>query len=123
MDDILVLSRTRWGLRRAVRVVNGFFRDLDLSQRPDKTFIGRIERGVDFLGYHFSRDTDGVQAFGLAAVTVVKFKEKLFRPYEQARRATARSGRPRGTEPSTADSIATRINNYERRWLAWARGD
>ena len=124
MDDILVLSRTRWGLRRAVRVVNGFFRDLDLSQHPDKTFIGRIERGFDFLGYHFSRDTDGVQAFGLAAVTVAKFKEKLFRLYEQARlaMASARSGRPRGTEPSTSDSIATHINNYERRWLAWARG-
>jgi hypothetical protein len=100
------------------------FRDLDLSQHPDKTFIGRIDRGFDFLGYHFSRDADGVQALGLAAVTVAKFKEKLFRLYEQARRATAsaRSGRPRGTEPSTSDAIAPRINNYERRWLAWARG-
>ncbi len=23
---------------------------------PDKTFIGRSEKGFDFLGYHFSRD-------------------------------------------------------------------
>ena len=124
MDDILVLSRTRWGLRRAVGTVNRVLQRLDLSQHPDKTFIGRIDRGFDFLGYHFSRDADGEQALGLAAVTVAKFKEKLFRLYEQARHATAsaRSGRPRGTEPSSSDSIATHINNYERRWLAWARG-
>jgi hypothetical protein len=90
----------------------------------DRGFGRAIDRGFDFLGYHFSRDADGVQALGLAAVTVAKFKEKLFRLYEQARRATAsaRSGRPRGTEPSTSDAIATHINNYERRWLAWARG-
>jgi hypothetical protein len=90
----------------------------------DRGFGRAIERGFDFLGYHFSRDADGVPAIGLADVTVAKFKEKLFRLYEHARRATAsaRSGRPRGTEPSTSDSIATRINNYERRWLAWARG-
>jgi len=124
MDDILVLSRTRWALRRAVRVVNGFFRELDLSQHPDKTFIGRIDRGFDFLGYHFSRDADGVPALGLAAVTVAKFKEILFRLYEQARRAraSARSGRPRGTEPPTSDSTETQLFIYMRRWLAWARG-
>ena len=28
---------------------------LNLEKHPDKTFIGRIERGFDFLGYHFSR--------------------------------------------------------------------
>ena len=27
---------------------------LGLEKHPDKTFIGRIERGFDFLGYHFS---------------------------------------------------------------------
>jgi hypothetical protein len=25
-----------------------------LGKHPEKTFIGRIERGFDFLGYHFS---------------------------------------------------------------------
>jgi RNA-directed DNA polymerase len=124
MDDILVLSRTRWGLRRAVAAVNRVLQRLDLSQHPDKTFIGRIERGFDFLGYHFSRDADGVQALGLADITVAKFKEKLFRLYEQARHATtsARSGRPRGIEPSSFDIIATQQLNYVRRWLAWAHG-
>ncbi len=53
MDDILVLSPTRWKLRNAVKVVNQVLGSLKLEKHPDKTFIGRIERGFDFLGYHF----------------------------------------------------------------------
>lgn len=53
MDDILVLTPTRNALRRAVRVVNRHFDDLDLEKHPDKTFIGRIERGFNFLGVHY----------------------------------------------------------------------
>ena len=29
--------------------------DLSLDKHPDKRFIGRVEKGFDFLGYHFSR--------------------------------------------------------------------
>ncbi len=28
---------------------------LRLEKHPEKTFIGKIENGFDFLGYHFSR--------------------------------------------------------------------
>ena len=54
MDDILILAPTRWQLRGAVKVVNQTLGTLSLEKHPDKTFIGRIERGFDFLGYHFS---------------------------------------------------------------------
>jgi hypothetical protein len=54
MDDILILAPTRWQLRGAVKVVNQILGALSLEKHPDKTFIGRIERGFDFLGYHFS---------------------------------------------------------------------
>jgi RNA-directed DNA polymerase len=53
MDDILVLTKTRWQLRRAVRTLSQTFDELKVSRHPDKTFIGRIEKGFDFLGYHF----------------------------------------------------------------------
>ena len=53
MDDILVLSPTRWKLRKAVKAVNQVLGSLNLEKHPDKTFIGRIEKGFDFLGYHF----------------------------------------------------------------------
>jgi hypothetical protein len=60
MDDILVLAPTRWKLRRAIRVVNEILGSLRLEKHPDKTFIGRIEQGFDFLGYHFSRGAVGL---------------------------------------------------------------
>jgi hypothetical protein len=45
---------------------------------PDKTFIGRIERGFDFLGYHFTR-----AGLSVARKTVQYFLEKASRLYEQ----------------------------------------
>ena len=53
MDDIVVLSPTRWKLRKAIAVLNGVLSSLRLEKHPDKTYIGRIEKGFDFLGYHF----------------------------------------------------------------------
>ena len=55
MDDILILAPTRWQLRRAVKTVNATLGALSLEKHPDKTFIGRIERGFDFLGDHLLR--------------------------------------------------------------------
>ncbi len=56
MDDIVVLAPSRWRLRRAVQMLNQVLASLHLEKHPDKTFIGRIERGFDFLGYHFHPD-------------------------------------------------------------------
>ena len=49
MDDILVLAPTRWKLRKAVKVVHQVLASLGLQKHPDKTFIGRIEKGFSFL--------------------------------------------------------------------------
>ncbi len=49
MDDILVLAPTRWRLRKAVKAVNELLGSLCLLKHPDKTFVGRTGRGVDFL--------------------------------------------------------------------------
>ncbi len=54
MDDILILSKTRWQNRKAVKLLNTLFNQLKVTQHPDKTFIGRISKGFDFLGYHFN---------------------------------------------------------------------
>src|SRR5262249_40938587 len=54
MDDIVVLAPTRWRLRAAVRQVQQTLTTLGLATHPDKTFIGRVERGFDFLGYHIT---------------------------------------------------------------------
>jgi len=49
MDDVIVLAKTRWHLRNAVRTVNQHFHQLKVAQAPDKTFIGCIAKGFDFL--------------------------------------------------------------------------
>ncbi len=48
-----MLAPTRWRLRKAVKRVNEVLGRLHLEKHPDKTFIGRIERGFDFLGCDF----------------------------------------------------------------------
>ena len=78
MDDLLVLTKTRWRLRKAVKAINQGFSALGVEKHPDKTFIGRIRKGFDFLGYRF-----GEGALGLAGKTVENFKEKCSRLYEQ----------------------------------------
>jgi RNA-directed DNA polymerase len=100
MDDILVLAPTRWSLRRAVATVNQVLDALKLEKHPDKTFIGRIERGFDFLGYHFSP-----AGLSVAKQTVANFIQKASRLYEQERKA-----------PSSASPLGM----YVTRWLAWA---
>ena len=101
MDDILVLTATRWVLRRTVRLVHETLRDLGLEIQPTKTFIGRIDKGFDFLGFRFS--PHGVT---VAAATWARFVEHALRLYEQDRREPC--GSPR-------------LEAYVRRWNGWAR--
>lgn len=103
MDDILVLSRIRWQNRRAVRIVNAAFAGLGLRQHPDKTFIGRIAKGFDFLGYRF-----GPGPLQLATQTVRKHVERLLRLYEQQAKKKA-----------TPLEVARVLGDYVKRWRRW----
>jgi hypothetical protein len=98
MDDWVVLAPTRWKLRAAVRAVNEMLRELKVEQHPDKTFIGRIAKGFNFLGYDFGP----AGLTGVAAATMQKFAKRIDRLYEQG-----------------ADEI--RIGKYVRRWCVWVR--
>ena len=102
MDDILVLAPTRWTLRQAVREVNQALGALGLEKAPDKTFIGRIEKGFDFLGYHFS--PEGIT---VATATVQRFVARATRLYEQERET------PGGV---------TQLGLYVQRWVRWVEG-
>ena len=100
MDDVLILAPTRWWLRRAVARLNRMLATLMLEKHPAKTFIGRIERGFDFLGYRFDR-----AGLTVVAQTRAAFLEHAARLYEQEQRGA----------PSM-------LGPYVRRWVAWARG-
>jgi hypothetical protein len=99
MDDWVVLAPTHWKLRVAIRLVNQALAALKVQQHPDKTFVGRVSRGFDFLGYTFAT----VGLTGIARKTVVGCVERINQLYEQC-----------------ADSL--RIGQYVRRWLRWASG-
>jgi len=82
-------------------VLNQTFNELKLEKHPDKTLIGRIERGFVFLGYHFDP-----KRFGVARKTVENFLSREIRLYEQ--------------EPGEAISPA-RLGLYVQRWVRWTR--
>ena len=95
MDDWVILSPSRWKLRKAVRIVNQVLNRLKVWQHPDKTFIGRVACGFDFLGYHFRPD-----GLSVAEKTRQNFVSRLKQLYEQ-------------------HAIPTRIDGYVRRWQRW----
>jgi hypothetical protein len=97
MDDWVILAPTRWKLWGAVRAVQELMGELMLELHPDKTFIGRIARGFDFLGYWFM--TEGL---GIASKTVERFAERVCLLYEQG-------------------AGENRIEEYVRRWWRWVR--
>ena len=101
MDDILILAPTRWKLRKAVLALNETFNELRLEKHPDKTSMGRTQRGFDFLGYHF-----GPNGISLAEKTVANFMTKALRLYEQE------PGEPCGS---------SRLGEYLHRWVRWGR--
>ena len=53
MDDILILTETRWRLRRAMCQLNQGLTRLRLEKSRPKTFIGKAQKGFDFPGYRF----------------------------------------------------------------------
>ena len=76
-------------------------RALRLAKHPGKTFIGRIEKGFDFLGYHFSP-----RGLTPARQTTENFAERAIRLYEQ--------------EPGE-EMVPVRLGSYVRRWEGWVR--
>ena len=100
MDDVIVLAATRHKLRAAIRTVNAALAGTGLTKAREKTFIGRADRGFDFLGFRVERD-----GLRVAAATQERFNARVTRLYEQGR------GRPEGE---------ARLGDYVRRWRAWS---
>ena len=101
VDDILVLAPTRWTLRKAVKIVNQVLASLSLATHPDKTFIGRIQKGFDWLGYHIRPD-----GLSVAIKTLENFVARLRQLYEQSREE------PLGS---------SRLGDYAQRWVRWVQ--
>jgi RNA-directed DNA polymerase len=104
MADILILSKTRWQNRKVVKQLNRCLDRLKLTEHPDKTFIGKIEKGFDFLDYHFSKEP-----LKIARITWQKHALQIIRLYEQLR-----------IKKATSKEMAVSLGLYVTRWQRWA---
>ena len=98
MDDFLVLARTRNHLRKAVRITNQVLSGLKLKKHPDKTYIGWIHKGFNFLGYRLN-----LTEIQLSTKTKQRFIVKISQFCEQGASKTC-------------------IGKYWRCWFRWALG-
>ena len=98
MDDILIMTKSRWRLRHAIKILNEEFELLGLMKHPQKTTIGRVEKGFEFLGYHYGRD-----GLSLAGKTIDNFISKALRLYEQG----------------PVQTRLERLGEYTKRWVCW----
>jgi hypothetical protein len=74
------------------------------KQHSDKTFIGKLEKGFDWLGYQFNQKG----LCGAASRALENYAAKLRRLYEQARRLGLNT-------PQTE----LRVAQYRKRWQQW----
>ena len=101
MDDMLILTKTRWKCRREVKLLNTKFNRLKSEKHPDKTFVGKVAKGFDFLGYHFSPQQP-TKSLMVANITWNKFVARVHRLYEQKK-----------TQPNWT----VLLGDYAIRWL------
>ncbi len=104
MDDIVVLTHSRWQLRKHVRILNRFLSEKTLCQHPDKTFIGRTVKGFDWMGAWL--EPQGVT--DIAPRAKANHCEKVRRLYERAWR---------WREPKAVTQ--RKVSNYRWRWTIW----
>lgn len=103
MDDFLLLTRTRWQLRRGIARLSADFETGGFERHPDKTQTGRVEKGFDWLGIWF-----GAGGPALSPRAIKNHRERRLRLYERAR-----AGRASESEAQA------RVQAYESRWMAW----
>ena len=97
MDDMVILTKTRYQLKRALKSVYRITEELGLKLAPAKTWLGRVSKGFTFLGYQIS--PNGID---IAQGSLSRMMTKLHRLYE------------RGVTKK-------RLVDYVNRWMSWAK--
>ena len=97
MDDIVIFSKTRHQLKRIIKGMYACLDELELTLARDKTWIGRVSKGFDFLGYHIS-----LNGLSMAQRSWDRMTVKLRRRKEQG-----------------ADQ--PRLVQYIKNWIRWAK--
>jgi hypothetical protein len=95
VDDWCLLAKTKYKLRRAIKKMHRVLEQLQLKTHPDKTFIGRREKGFSFLGYQL-----GTNELKIAEASIKNYQAKRLQLQEQ-------------------QAPHQRLVDYSRRWLRW----
>lgn len=110
MDDVIILAKTRWQLRKHTKRLMQWFGAFGFEAHPDKTYIGRTEKGFDWMGAWLT--SDGVM--DIAPRAKANHREKVRRLYEQLARL------PTWKRKSAAPQVHARVSTYRKRWNIWA---
>lgn len=102
MDDVVLLTPTRGQLRKAIRQLNQWFTAFGFRQHPDKTFIGRVSKGFDWMGAWLTHQ--GIT--GVAPRALDNHRTRCRQLYEQTSRLSAKAQ-------------ADRVSQYRARWSQW----
>ena len=71
--------------------------------------VGRIEKGFDFLGYHFNPE-----GLSVAKVSIQRFAERIVVRLYEARQSLV-------TPFERSNRIPDNVSHYVQRWLKWVR--
>lgn len=106
MDDFILLTQTRWRFRQCVARLSEYFDWGGFKKHPDKTYIGKVSHGLDWLGAQF--DEHG--ATGVAYRALRHHRERCLQLYEQACRMKLTHG-----------EALQQVQAYRDRWLLWVK--
>lgn len=110
MDDIIILAKSRWQLRKYTRQLKQWFSEYGFEAHPDKTFTGRTEKGFDWMGAWLTHE--GVT--DIAPRAKANHREKVRRLYERLARV------PLWARKREAQRIHAKVSTYRKRWTIWA---
>ena len=99
MDDYVIFAKTRNKLKAAIKRMYAVLDTLQLTVHPDKRYIGKTEKGFDFLGYRLKPQ----MLLEPAVQSLTRLAERYRRLHEK------------GADP-------LRLRQYVQRWVNWLHG-
>lgn len=104
MDDFIFFTNTRRHLRKAIKSLHEFFDVGGFETHPDKTQLGNIDKGFDWLGIWYSQLGPRI-----APRALENHRGHIARLYEQAR-----------IRKLSQTEAERRVREYKVRWMNWA---
>lgn len=105
-DDWIVLTKSKTMLRKVIKKTHTILNTLKLQMHPTKTYMGRIDKGFNFLGYFYQ------------PCTLLPSKETIRRFYERSSARYAYPSTQRRRPPPDRD-----VSEYQANESAPTDGD